>query len=54
MSEPKSCANCKYGYVDNLFYEWQCERRGCRPVLDDDGEPVDNNKCKKWEAENNG
>lgn len=50
MSEPRSCANCKYSYVDDLFYEWQC-RRLSRPDLDEFGDPVEDTKCKCWEVE---
>ena len=50
MYEPNSCDNCKYSYVDNLFYEWQC-RVAPMPYLDKDGDPVESNDCKYWEEE---
>ena len=51
MAESRSCANCKHAYVDDLFYEYQCELSRCYPELDNEGWPVDNTKCKKWEKE---
>lgn len=49
MDEPKSCNNCKHSYIDDLFYEYCCRLKGTRPDLDEDGFPVENTKCKRWE-----
>lgn len=46
----RSCANCKHAYVDNLYYEWCCRLKK-HPDLDDQGDPVNNTKCKKWEKD---
>ena len=53
MDEPKSCNNCKYSYVDDLFYEYCCRLKGISPDLDEDGFPVENTKCKRWEEYKN-
>lgn len=47
----RSCANCKYSYVDNLFYEYCCKLPKSYPELDDEGWPVEHTKCKKWEKD---
>ena len=47
----RSCANCKYSYVDDLFYEYGCKLPKTYTDLDDEGWPVKNTKCKKWEKD---
>lgn len=47
----RSCANCKYSYVDDLFYEYCCKLPKSYPELDDEGWPVEHTKCKKWEKD---
>lgn len=47
----RSCADCKHSYVDNLFYEYCCKLPKSYPELDDEGWPVENTKCEKWEKD---
>ena len=53
MSEPRSCNNCKHCYIDDLYYEYRCRLSRYYPELDEEGFPVDNTKCKKWEEDDN-
>lgn len=51
MSANRSCVNCKYSYVDDIFYEYCCRLADRYPDLDDEGWPIENTNCDKWEEE---
>jgi len=51
MTETKSCTNCKYCYVDDLFYEFCCRLPKHRVSLDNEGDPTESTTCSEWEGD---